>query len=100
MSKIQLQGELHLPAFVNGVGDLSESGHGQLYAGLIKLRCVEKVNEFCAIVERTVAARQTEASTKRDIPVGSSIFPEGVPAEIAPASGGNIVIEIPAVQVR
>ena len=51
MSKIQLQGELHLPAFVNGVGDLSESGHGQLCAGLIKLRCVEKVNEFRAIVE-------------------------------------------------
>ena len=51
MSKIQLQGELHLPALVNGVGDLSESGNGQLCAGLIKLRCVEKVNEFRAIVE-------------------------------------------------
>src|SRR5438132_11252541 len=51
MSKIQLQGELYLPALVNGIGDLSESGHGQLYSGFIELRRVEEVNNFRTIVE-------------------------------------------------
>src|SRR5207302_6294046 len=82
-----------------GIGDLSESGRGQLRARFVKLRRIEEVDEFAAKVERTVPARQTEVSAKRDIPVGCSVFPERVPPEIAAASGGNVGIEILAAQV-
>jgi len=70
-----------------------------LHARFIELRRIEEVDEFGAKVERTLPARQTEASAKRDIPVGGSVFPERIHAEIAAASGRNIVIEILAVQV-
>src|SRR5262245_3603573 len=84
--KIYLQGELHLPALIDGVGDLSERRRGELDSGLIKLRRVEEVDEFGAKVQRTVAARQTEGSTKRDVPVCCSVFPERVHAETAAAT--------------
>jgi hypothetical protein len=44
--KIQLQRELHLPAFVDGIRDLPESGRGQIISRFTKLRCVEEVDEF------------------------------------------------------
>jgi hypothetical protein len=44
--KIQLQRELYLPAFVDGVDDLSKSGRGQLCSRFIKLRRIEEINEF------------------------------------------------------
>ena len=98
-SKIQLESELHLPALVDGVGDLSKSGQGQLHSWFIKLRRIEKVNELSSKVERALAW-QAEASANRGIPISSSIFSERIHTEIAPAAGRNIRIEILAMQVR
>src|SRR5215471_1632147 len=95
--KVQLERQLYLPALIDGVRDLSEGRHSELSSRFVKLRCIEEVDEFGAIVQRTVAARQAKASAQRDVPIRGSVLPERIHAQIAASSRRNVGIKVPTV---